>query len=108
MLKTSALAATIVLSSIISTHAEQTSSVTCGKVDGMIQSPIIATAQTAREIYKIVAHSRGEKIKRGDKIVVNDDGSHWSVTQYPATCRPIAWSTEWYSSTLLPGVVPWR
>jgi hypothetical protein len=84
MLKASALIAVTVLGSIISVHAEQTPSFICAKADGMIQGPIIATAQTAREIYRIVAHSRRDKIKRANEVRVNDDGSYWSVFQYPA------------------------
>ena len=54
------------------------------RLDGMIQWPIVATAQAAREIYLAVARNRGDKIKPGNEILVTDDGSHWEVFQYPA------------------------
>jgi len=71
-----------------SVQAEPASPITCTKADGMIQGPIVATAQAAREIYLAVAHSRRDKIKPANKIVVNDDGFYWTIFQYPAHLPP--------------------
>jgi hypothetical protein len=88
MLRVTTLVAAIVLGTITSVQAEPASPETCTTADGTIYRPIVTTAQAAREIYTAIAHSRRDKIKPGNKILVNDDGSHWSVFQYPARLPP--------------------
>jgi hypothetical protein len=64
--------------------AQPAATPTCVKVEGMISGPIVSSPQAAREIYEAIARARGDKILQTNKIVVQDDGEHWSVFQYPA------------------------
>jgi hypothetical protein len=47
----------------------------------MVGGPIVATAETARSIY--VAKQRGDKVSPENDTVVDDEGDHWTVFQYP-------------------------
>lgn len=87
MLSVTTLVTAVFLGAIGSAQAG-VSPETCTTADGTIYRPIVATSQAAREIYLAVAHSRQDKIKRGNKILVDDDGSHWTVFQYPAHLPP--------------------
>jgi len=86
-LKVTTLVAAIVLAATF-VQAEPASPETCTTADGTTYRPFVATAQAAREIYTAIVHSRGDKIKPGNKILVNDDGSYWTVFQYPARLPP--------------------
>jgi hypothetical protein len=63
----------------------------CPTIAGMIGGPLVATPDAAHGIYIAVARSRGDPIHHANRIVVDDEGDHWSVFQFPVrrpTVRP--------------------
>jgi hypothetical protein len=53
----------------------------------MIPGPIVPTQDVARTIYLAVAKGRGDPIKPGNIVRVDDDGDHWSVLQWAEPVR---------------------
>jgi hypothetical protein len=79
-----AFAATVALGLVASAWAEQpASTLTCVKVAGMIGDPMVPTPEVAREIYQTIARAQGDEILQTHEILVEDDGQHWSVYQFP-------------------------
>jgi hypothetical protein len=57
-------------------------SLQCAKQPGLIDGPIVATADTARRIYISIAKQRGDQIAPENNILVNDNGDQWSIFQH--------------------------
>jgi hypothetical protein len=78
-----AFAATVALGLVANARAEQpASTLTCNKVAEII-GLMVPTRQAAREVYEAIARARGDKILQTHEILVEDDGEHWSVFQFP-------------------------
>jgi hypothetical protein len=55
----------------------------CNQPPGKAIGEIVPTKDTARAIYRAIAAGRHDKVSSSNDILVNDDGDHWEVFQYP-------------------------
>lgn len=84
MAKVGALILLIALTATSGATAEKTNaSPQCAKRPGLAGEAAVATADAARTIYLGVAKQRGDKAAPENDVIVDDDGDHWTVFQYP-------------------------